>query len=460
MFNIKNIHFVGIGGSGMSGIAEVLINQDYHVTGSDLKASETTARLEELGAQISIGHDPRHVQSAQVVVYSSAVKSDNPELIAAKYRNIPIIPRAEMLAELMRMKYGIAIAGAHGKTTVTSMLAHILAETDLDPTVVIGGRLNMYNANARLGRGKLMLAEADESDGSFMRLSPTIAVVTNVDEEHLDHYKGGMAEITETFQAFMNKVPFYGLVVACSDDERLAAMLPNVTRRVVTFGLQGNCDIAAANIRAERFSMRYDLLVRGKAMGEVELAVPGRHNVLNSLAAISVGLEFNVPMDAICRALKEFTGADRRFHQLGVARDRRFVDDYAHHPTEIKVTIQAAREAFDKRIVAVFQPHRFTRLRDCWDRFLNSFDGADQVIVVPVYTAGETPIADIDGATFAAALTEKHPAVSYVDKMENLSQSLLSQTEAGDLILHLGAGSISQHSKDIFAAWQAAGDGA
>jgi len=451
---VKAIHFVGIGGTGMSGIAEILLSQGYRVSGSDLRASETTKRLASLGAEIHINHDPQNIVGAEVLVYSSAIRRDNPELIAAQYRNIPIIPRAEMLAELMRMKCGIAVAGAHGKTTTTSMLAHILGDSDLDPTIIIGGRLNKYNSNAKLGQGDLLLAEADESDGSFMRLSPTISVVTNLDEEHLDHYKGGMDEICETFLAFMNKVPFYGLVVACNDDSRLKALLPKVTRQKVTYGLRGDADISAANIRTQGFACTYELMVRGTNLGKVQLSTPGRHNVLNSLAAIAVGLEFDLPIDAIRASLVKFTGADRRFHLIGKSKGRTIVDDYAHHPTEIQATLAAAADTEHDRVIAVFQPHRYTRLNHCWDKFLNCFDKADHVIVAPVFPAGEDPIPDIDAGRFAAQLAERHPSVACLDEVEGLAERLSATAQAGDLIMCLGAGTISAHAKRVFQQWE------
>jgi len=450
---IQAIHFVGIGGSGMSGIAEVLLTYGYKVSGSDMKESDTTRRLERMGAVVKIGHDPKHVEGTEVVVISSAIKMDNPELISARYRNIPIIPRAEMLAELMRMKYGIAVAGAHGKTTTTSMLAHIFEDTDLDPTVVIGGRLNTYDANARAGAGQLMLAEADESDGSFMRLSPTIAIVTNLDEEHLEHYKGGIKEIEDTFVAFMNKVPFYGLVVACKDDPRLNALLPKLSRRIITYGLKSGADLSAANIQVNGFSTTYDLMVRGDKYGTVELSVPGRHNVLNSLAAIAVGLEFDVSMETMCGALKKFTGADRRFHLVGEARGRTIIDDYAHHPTEIDVTLTAANNAWDKGIIAVFQPHRYTRFRDCWDRFLKCFEYASHVVVAPVFSAGEKEISGVNAERFASDLALTHPSVTHIKDLDELGEHLMQHSEEGDLILGLGAGSISSQSKKIFETW-------
>lgn len=451
---IKEIHFVGIGGSGMSGIAEILLSSGYKVRGSDLQDSPTTQRLSELGATIFHGHNPENILGSEVVVVSSAISPDNPEIIAARYRNIPIIPRAEMLAEIMRMKYGVAVAGAHGKTTTTSMLAHILSDTDLDPTVVIGGRLNKYNSNAKLGKGELMVAEADESDGSFMKLSPTICIVTNLDEEHLDHYKGGIEEIQNTFLAFMNKVPFYGLAVVCKDDPRLEVLLNRVTRKTVTYGLKGYADLSAANIRQIGFAVTFELMVRGSNLGEIELNVAGAHNVLNALAAIAVGLEFDVPIDSIRGSLKRFTGADRRFSLLGSARKRLFIDDYAHHPTEIAVTLETAHHVDSHRVVAVFQPHRFSRFQACWDRFLRCFDQAHHVIVLPVYPAGEPARPNIDSITFAEELRNHHPHVSFVEDLESLEQHLLEITQPGDMIVSLGAGSVSQFTATIHQSWQ------
>jgi len=450
---INEIHFIGIGGTGMSGIAEILLSSGYLVTGSDISESNVTKRLTEMGATIHIGHNPENIVGAEVVVVSSAIQKDNTEVVAARYRNIPIIPRAEMLAEIMRMKYGIAVAGAHGKTSTTSMLAHILSDTDLDPTVVIGGRLNKFDSNAKLGKGSLMLAEADESDGSFLRLSPTISIVTNLDEEHLDFYTGGFEEIQNAFLAFMNKVPFYGLVVACRDDARLNALLDRVTRKVVTYGLEGQADISAANISQDGFSMQYELMVRGQNLGPVRLSVPGLHNVRNSLAAIVVGLEFYVPMESIRESLVKYTGADRRFNQIGTARDRLFVDDYAHHPTEIQATLSATRKATKSRIIAVFQPHRFSRLKSCWQKFLKSFSLADHVVVVPVYPAGEKPIRSITSARFAQELAQAHPSVSYAAKLESLEDHLAKQSKEGDLIIGLGAGTISAQVKQVCQKW-------
>lgn len=450
---INEIHFVGIGGSGMSGIAEILLSSGYKITGSDLAESATVKRLRKLGAKVFVGHNPEHILGAEVVVISSAIQADNPEVIAARYRNIPIIPRAEMLAELMRMKYGIAVAGAHGKTSTTSMLAHILVDAGLDPTVVIGGRLNKFDSNAKLGKGDLMLAEADESDGSFMKLSPTISIVTNLDEEHLDHYRGGMEEIEETFLEFMNKVPFYGLVVACNDDVRLDGLLSRVTRKVVTYGLGGRSDLAAANIEQAGFSTEYELMVRGTNLGRITLCVPGLHNVQNSLAAIAVGLEFDVPMETIRGSLRKFTGADRRFHRIGEANQRLIVDDYAHHPTEIIATLDAARGALDGKVVAVFQPHRYTRLSSCWAKFLACFGAADKVVVVPIYPAGESPIAGVDSEEFAAQLAKLHPDISFCT-LDDLADHLLEVSDQGDLILTLGAGSISNHARLVHGHWR------
>jgi len=451
---VKSIHLIGIGGSGMSGIAEILLNLGYQISGSDLSDTATTRRLIELGATVFKGHFPENVGAADVVVTSTAIKADNPEVIAARYRNIPIIPRAEMLSELMRMKHGIAVAGAHGKTSTTSMLAHILCDTDLDPTVIIGGRLNKFNSNAKLGKGDYILVEADESDGSFMRLNPTISIVTNLDEEHLDHYKGGMPEIVETFLAFMNKVPFYGLVVLCNDDARLKALIPRITRKVVTYGLKGDADLSAANIRAEGFGMVYDLMVRGETLATIQLSVPGIHNVLNSLAAIAVALDFDVPIPSVAESIRKFTGADRRFHHIGHARERYFVDDYAHHPTEIQATLQAANACIDGRIVAVFQPHRYTRFSHSWDKLLHCFEGVGHVLVTPIYEAGEAPIEGISSSRFAEELAANHPSVSCIDSLEDLSAELMKVSQPGDMVLALGAGSISKLIRDLQASWQ------
>ena len=454
--HIKSIHFIGIGGSGMSGIAEILISQGYSVSGSDLSDTATTNRLIKMGAKVFKGHEPDHVGNADVVVTSTAIKSDNPEVIAARYRNIPIIPRAEMLAELMRMRHGIAVAGAHGKTSTTSMLAHILCDTDLDPTVVIGGRLNKFNSNAKLGQGTIMLVEADESDGSFMKLSPTISIVTNLDEEHLDHYKGGIQEIEETFLAFMNKVPFYGMVVLCSDDDRLRALMAQVTRRIVTYGLKGDADLTAANVRYDGFGMSYDLMVRGEQITKIKLSVPGIHNVLNSLGAIAVALEFNVSLPSIADSIVKFTGADRRFHQIGISRERFFVDDYAHHPTEILATLEAAQHAYDGRLVAVFQPHRYTRFSHSWEKLLDAFNMADHVLVVPVFEAGETPIPNILSSRFAEELNLNHPSVSYIDALDEIDAHLMDISAPGDMVLALGAGSISKKIREVHDSWQQA----
>lgn len=453
---IKYIHFVGIGGSGMSGIAEILINLGYSISGSDLSATATTQRLVTLGAKVFEGHSSENVGNADVVVTSTAVKSDNPEVIAARYRNIPIIPRAEMLSELMRMKHGIAVAGAHGKTSTTSMLAHILCDTELDPTVIIGGRLNKFNSNAKLGKGPYMLVEADESDGSFMRLSPTISIVTNLDEEHLDHYLGGMKEIEETFLSFMNKVPFYGLVVLCSDDDRLKALLPRITRRVITYGLKGDADLSAANITAKGFGMAYDLMVRGEMTAHLNLSVPGVHNVLNSLAAIAVALEFDIPITSIGESIQKFTGADRRFHIIGTARDRFFVDDYAHHPTEIQATLKAARSCYEGRIVAVFQPHRYSRLANTWQKLLQTFELADHVLVAPVYEASEAPIPGITGERFASELADYHPHVTHISDLNQMNTELMKISVPGDMILALGAGSVSGVIRGLFSCWKEA----
>src|SRR5574341_1403026 len=357
---IRHIHFVGIGGVGMSGIAEVLHNLGYHVSGSDLKASEHTIRLQELGVAIRIGHDAAHVQGADVVVRSSAVSPENPEIQAARTHSIPIIQRAEMLAELMRMKYGVAVAGTHGKTTTTSMVAAVLARGGLDPTLVIGGRLNALGTNARLGRGDFLVAEADESDGSFLKLSPTIAVVTTIDAEHLDYYRD-LAHIQDTFLEFINKVPFYGLAVLCLDQENIQSLLPRVVKRFVTYGLRTQADFMAQDIAFKGMTSECMVLWKHRRLGHLQLKVPGLHNVYNALAATAVGLDLDLDFATIQAALGEFTGVGRRFQILGEPGGVMVVDDYAHHPAEIQATLNAAKTGFERNVIALFQPHRYTR---------------------------------------------------------------------------------------------------
>ncbi|WP_455377677.1 UDP-N-acetylmuramate--L-alanine ligase [Petrachloros mirabilis] len=444
---IQQIHLVGIGGSGMSGIAEVLLTLGYKVTGSDLQASDTTRRLEELGGRIFIGHQESNVGEAQVVVISSAVSSENPEVVSAKARHIPVIPRAEMLAELMRLKFGVAIAGAHGKTTTTSMVANVLAQGGLDPTMVIGGKVNALGSHARLGRGELLIAEADESDGSFLRLSPTIVAVTNIDREHLDHY-GSMERINESFLEFINKVPFYGLAVLCADDDRLRALFPKIVKRYHTYGLYdrdgATPDFRATEISLKQWGSEFRAYFRSRNLGPFRLSVPGVHNVSNALAAIAVGVELDVPVDLIRKALAAFSGVERRFHLRGEADGIMVVDDYGHHPTEIKATLAAAKQGWpDRRLVVLFQPHRYTRTRDLLEDFAQAFKDADRLYITEIYAASEEPIPGVSGAKLAEAIRAAgHPAVAFIERKELLADQVFPQLNAGDLVLTLGAGDI------------------
>ena len=443
----QHIHLVGIGGAGMSGIAEVLLTLGYKVTGSDLQASDTTRRIEELGGRVFIGHQESNVGEAQVVVISSAVSAQNPEVTVAKAKQIPVIPRAEMLAELMRLKFGVAIAGAHGKTTTTSMAANVLAQGGLDPTMVIGGKVNALGSHARLGRGDVLVAEADESDGSFLRLSPTIVAVTNLDREHLDHY-GSMERINESFLEFINKVPFYGLAVVCSDDERLRGLFPCIVKRYQTYGLQeregGGPDFKATDISLKQWGAEFRAHFRGRNLGPFRLSVPGIHNVSNALAAIAIGVELDVPVDLIRKALAAFTGVERRFHLRGEAGGIMVVDDYGHHPTEIKATLAAAKQGWeDRRLVVLFQPHRYSRSRDCAEEFAHAFDQADLLFMTEIYAAGEQPIPGVSGAKLAESVRAAgHPGVAFVAQKETLPDHVLPQLKPGDLVITLGAGDI------------------
>ncbi len=444
----RRIHFVGIGGIGMSGIAELLANLGYEVSGSDAKRSEVTDRLERLGVRVMGGHDAAHVGAADVVVVSSAIGPDNPEVGEARRRHVPVIPRAEMLAELMRLRYGIAIAGAHGKTTTTSMVALVLERAGLDPTAVIGGRLSAFGSNARLGRGDYMVVEADESDRSFLKLSPSIAVVTNIDHEHMESY-GSWDNLQQAFADFANKVPFYGAVVACADDPAVGELLPRVTRRTITYGIDAEgCDVTGRGLELQAFGSR--LLVaqrttdRGKVdLGPLWLRVPGRHNALNAIGAVAVGLELGVPYTRIAAALEEFQGAERRFQLRGEEGGVMVVDDYGHHPTEIAAVIAAARAGIGRRVVVVFQPHRYTRTSQLMDAFGPALDGADEVVLTDIYPAGERPIAGVTVEALAEAIqrTARCP-VRLVKALEEVPQAVAERATPGDLIVTLGAGSI------------------
>ncbi len=438
----QQVHFVGIGGAGMSGLAEVLLTLGYRVTGSDAKRNEAVERLERLGAKVFVGHAASHVEGAHVVVYSSAVARDNPELQAARQRGIPVIPRAELLAELMRVKHGIAIAGTHGKTTTTSMVAAVLAEAGFDPTIVVGGRVTALGANARLGQGEFLVAEADESDGSFLRLTPTIAVVTTIDAEHLDYYRD-LDAIREAFLQFINTVPFYGAAVLCADQPEIRALLPRVEKRAITYGLAGPADLVAAALRLEGLTARFEVLHRGESLGELRLHVPGAHNAANALAATAVGLDLEVPFPVIQRALESFTGVQRRFQVRGEARGVLVVDDYGHHPAEIRATLLAARQGFGRRLVVAFQPHRYTRTFHLHGEFLTAFDDADVLVITDIYPAGEAPIPGVHARTLAEGIAARTTReVRYVSDRGGLLEFLLHAVRPGDLLLTLGAGDI------------------
>ena len=428
----------------MSGIAELLINLEYDVSGSDLKDTAVTRRLTGLGGNISIGHKGEHVGEADVVVYSSAVGQDNPEIRAARDRNIPVIPRAEMLAELMRLKYGIAIAGAHGKTTTTSMVASILMCGHLDPTVVIGGRLDIWGgSNAKLGQGDILLAEADESDGSFLALSPTIAVVTNMDHEHVDHY-GDMEAIRRTFVDFINKIPFYGMAIVCLDNEEIQGIIPALRKRCLTYGMTSQADLRARGVEQEGFGVSFEVIYKNRSLGKMVVGMPGEHNVLNALAAIGVGLELDLDKGVIREGLRSLGGLERRFHVKGEKGDIVVLDDYGHHPTEIMATLKTARECWpERRLVVAFQPHRYTRTQAVFDRFVISFNEADVLVVTSIYSAGENAIDGVTGERLAQGIKEHgHKEVIFCHQEEEVLSTILSVVRPGDLVITLGAGNI------------------
>ena len=448
---VKHVHFVGVGGSGMSGIAEVLAHLNYTVTGSDLSASATTRRLQGEGVAVMIGHAAENVSGADAVVISTAVKADNPEVVAARARKIPVVPRAQMLAELMRLKRGIAIAGTHGKTTTTSLVTSILAEGGIDPTFVIGGRLNAAGANARLGQGDFLVAEADESDASFLFLSPVISVVTNIDADHMETYGHDFARLKGAFVDFLNRLPFYGVAVLCAEDPNVRAIMPQVSKQIVTYGLTAGCNFYAENIVAAGGQMRFDCVrVNGSLTRfPITLNTPGLHNVLNALAAIAVASEVQVPDVAIVKALAEFKGVGRRFQRCGEVAlpsggSFTLVDDYGHHPVEMAATLAAARGAFPgRRLVLAFQPHRYTRTRDCFDDFVKALSTVDALCLGEVYAAGEAPIVAADGRSLARALRvagKVEPV--FVEDIAAMPQTILDVARAGDVVLTMGAGSI------------------
>lgn len=447
----KHIHLVGIGGIGMSGIAELLLNLDYFISGSDLRKTEVTEHLSDLGGKIFLGHRPQNINGADVVVFSSAVKGDNPEIVEARERSIPVIPRAEMLAELMRLKYGIAVAGSHGKTTTTSMVASILTEGGFDPTVVIGGRLNIWGgSNARLGRSDFLVAEADESDGSFLALSPSIAVVSNIDHEHIDFYRS-MDNLRKTFIDFINKIPFYGRAILCVDDKEVQGLIPKLTKSYLTYGLNPQSDIRASGISKEGLNTTFDVIFKSRLAGNVTISIPGEHNILNALAAVGVGLELDIDFKYIREGLKNSGGLKRRFEIKDERGGILFLDDYGHHPTEIMATLSATKECWpDRRLVVVFQPHRFTRTRDLYDKFVISFNQADSLIISPLYRAGEEPIPGVDSrALYQGIRNHGHRAVTYCDSTEDTISELLDQIRPGDIVLTLGAGDIHLVGTDL-----------
>jgi UDP-N-acetylmuramate--alanine ligase len=441
---VRHVHFIGVGGIGMSGLAEILRTLEFDVSGSDLREGENTRNLQRLGVRIDVGHRAQNVHGADVVVFTSAVSADNPELHEARLRGIPAIARAEMLAELMRVKYGIAIAGSHGKTTTTSLVATILRASGFDPTVVVGGRMASLSSNARLGAGDLLVAEADESDGSFLRLTPTIAVVTNIDAEHLDFYKTHEA-VKEAFVAFLEKVPFYGLSVLCLDHPHVQDLLPRIHRRHVTYGLSSQAQYSARNISFRGLSTSFVAYRRGEPLGEFSVRMPGQHNVLNTLAAIAVADELEVPLDVMKEALATFHGVARRFSIVDEAEGVTLVDDYGHHPAEIEATLSAARNAYDKRILVAFQPHRYTRTESLWDDFTRSFNKADVVLVCDIYAAGEKAIPGISSERLAKAIAEHgHGAVRYVRDRAELAAELARIARPGDVVIALGAGDVNK----------------
>jgi len=447
---IHRVHFVGIGGAGMSGIAEVLLNLGYDVTGSDLRRGKATRRLEQLGCRISYGHDPKNVEGADVVVVSSAVKASNPEVQEALRRRIPVIPRAEMLAELMRMKYGIAVAGSHGKTTTTSMIAMVLAHGGLDPTAVIGGRLKSIGGGARLGTGEFLVAEADESDGTFLKLSPAIAVVTNIDPEHLDHY-GSFERLKETFCEFTNKVPFYGSAILCLDHPSVREIMPGVKRRVITYGLSEGAEVKGEVIDRGDWESLFAVYHRGKDLGRLRLRIPGVHNIQNALAAVACGLELEVPFERTREALEEFSGVERRLERKGEARGVMVIDDYAHHPSEIKATLETVK-ALRRRVVAIFQPHRYTRTKLLFEEFLTSFDGADLLFLTEIYPAGESPIDGVSAEGLYRGMRERGREIYFVPERERLIEEVLPRLREGDLVITLGAGNIYETAEEILEA--------
>ncbi|HEX9759971.1 MAG TPA: UDP-N-acetylmuramate--L-alanine ligase [Candidatus Acidoferrales bacterium] len=448
--NFQRIHLVGIGGIGMSGIAEVLLTLGYAVSGSDQKSSPITDRLANLGATVFEGHAAEHVEGAHVVVMSSAIRVDNPEIVEAHKRKIPVIPRAEMLAELMRLKYGIAVAGAHGKTTTTSMTAAVLAAAGLDPTFVVGGRVNAAGTTARLGRGDYMVVEADESDRSFLMLAPVVAVITTIDREHLDHY-ASLGEIQDAFVQFANRVPFYGAVILCLDEPNVQAILPRIQRPVITYGTSSQADLVISDVELKGLESDFRLTYRCEDLGRFRLhSPPGMHNVRNAAAAAAVGLYLNAPPELIAKGLDEFHGVGRRFEIKGVFQGVTLVDDYGHHPEEVRVTLAAARQCDYKRLLVLFQPHRYTRTQHLWPEFCRAFNQADVLVLTDIYAASEAPITGVSGEALADAVRGAgHKNVVFRHSMQEGIEYLLKEARPGDAILTIGAGSVGRASDEL-----------
>jgi UDP-N-acetylmuramate--alanine ligase len=456
MRRIQRVHFVGIGGTGMNGIAEVLVNQGFKVSGSDLKASRTTGRLSELGVKVFIGHDAGHIDGVDVLVVSSAVPDSNPEVVAAREQRIPVVPRAQMLAELMRFKRGIAVAGTHGKTTTTSLTASLLAEAGLDPTFVIGGVVNSWGSNARLGQGEYLLAEADESDGSFLLLQPIIALVTNIDRDHLESYNNSFENLKSAFVEFLHHLPFYGAAILCIDDPQVKSLVPKLSRAVVTFGLSESADIRATDICQQGRNMTFKVqLPQPSEPVDVSINLPGLHNVRNALGAIAVAWEIGIEVSQVVDCLREFKGVGRRFAEIGelaIANGQvRVIEDYGHHPSELEATIAAAREGWpEKRIVAVFQPHRYTRTASLFDEFSRVLSEADIVVLTEIYAAGEAGIEGIDSAALCKSIRVRRKVDPVlVPDVHELSLSLPALLKDGDLVLLMGAGSIEQVANEL-----------
>jgi UDP-N-acetylmuramate--alanine ligase len=460
-FKPQHVHFTGIGGIGMSGLAEVLLNLGYRITGSDLRLTPITDRLQSLGATVFEGHSALNIEGAKAVVVTSAATPDNPEILAARRQGIPVIPRGELLAELMRLKYGIAVAGSHGKTTTTSIVATILGEAGLDPTVVVGGRVGtMGGSNARVGHSDFMVVESDESDGSFLKLSPIVIAVTNIDREHLDHYRD-IEEIRDAFRDFVNKVPFYGAAIICLDDENVQRIMPQITRRVITYGASAQVEFQISDANCGHLMSEFNLRRGDNRLGRFRLNVPGYHNVLNATAAVAIAIWLEVPLEKIRQALTTFSGVDRRFQTRGQERGVTVIDDYGHHPTEIRATLAAARLCNFRRVLAIFQPHRYTRTQALMEEFARSFNQADAVFLVDIYPASEKPLEGVTSTALAQKLRDYgHRNARYAGTIDHAVQAVLREVQAGDMVITLGAGNVWQAGDKILQALREVDDAA